>query len=137
MNQIAKSSCLQSQRDAHHECGHAVIAVLLGVDIHSAELAFDPNAPATRRQQDQRIIQQAIRGRLDLLFPAARAEYLRACELEAVRLVAEHQSTIAALASELLSKQKMNGAEIGAFVRQRISGRPDSEPITAYQKKNT
>jgi hypothetical protein len=86
-----------------------------------AELAFNPSASRSPRRQDERIARRAIHGRLDLLFPAARQEYLASAELDALRLVAASLLVIAALANELLSKGKLSGQEVESFVRQRIS----------------
>ena len=91
-----------------------------------AELAHDPSAPEEPRRRDMLIARRAMRGRLDLLFPASRQEYLKACELSAVELVAKHWPVIEALARELLSKGKLSGQEVESFVRRQISGQPDS-----------
>ena len=93
-----------------------------------AELVFNPAARSTPRRQDELIAARACRGRLDLLFPAPRAEYMQAAELEALRLVAEHYATIRALAQRLLEKGKLSGHEVTDFVRQQLSlsGQPDS-----------
>jgi hypothetical protein len=157
-----------AERDAHHESGHCVVAIVLGVAIDSvrlcpgenpsgrfkfgivrpdqrdavvvvakagllAETTFDPRTPQTRRAQDELIARRAMRGRYDLLFPAPRADYLRAAELEALKLVAANWETITALARELLAKRTLSGPEVEAFVRQRISGQPDTTAkSTAY-----
>jgi hypothetical protein len=60
--------------------------------------------------------------RLDLLFPAPRAEYLRAAEFQALKLLATHWPIVRDLASELQRKGKMTGAEVADFVKARISG---------------
>jgi hypothetical protein len=86
-----------------------------------AELAFNPDTPRTPRRQDERIARRAIHGRLDLIFPAPRQEYLASAELEALKLVAAHLPVIAALANELLSKGKLSGAAVTDFVRQQLS----------------
>ena len=93
-----------------------------------AEQILDPDAPGTPRRQDERIARRAVRNRLDLIFPAPRADYMRSAELEALRLVAGHLPTIQALAQQLLEKGKMLGPEATAFVRRQlsISGQPDS-----------
>ena len=43
-----------------------------------AELAFDPDAPCTRRPRDENVAARANRGRLDLIFPAPRNDYMKA-----------------------------------------------------------
>jgi hypothetical protein len=92
-----------------------------------AELVFNPAAPSTPRRQDERIAMRACRDRLDCLFPAARAQFMRNAEIEALRLVAAHLPVIAALAQHLLEKGKLSGQEVTDFVRQRISRHPDAE----------
>jgi hypothetical protein len=85
-----------------------------------AELVFNPAAPSTPRRQDELIAARACRGRLDLLFPAARQEYLASAELEALKLVAGHLPVIAALAQRLLAKGKLSGQEATDFVHQKL-----------------
>ena len=102
---------------------HDLIPVICAAGL-LAETVFDPNTPQTPRRQDELAAARACRGRLDLLFPAARADHMKAAKLEALRLVGEYWPIIAALARELLAKQKFTGAEVEDFVRQRISGHP-------------
>jgi hypothetical protein len=45
---------------------------------------------------------------------------MKAAKLEALRLVGEYWPIIAALARELLAKQKFTGAEVEDFVRQKL-----------------
>ena len=92
-----------------------------------AELVFNPSASRSPRRQDERIAMRACRGRLDTLFPASRARFMRNAELQALQLVAAHLPVIAALAQQLLAKGKLSGQEVTDFVRQRISRHPAAE----------
>ena len=92
-----------------------------------AELVFNPDAPRSPRRQDELIAARACRGKVDCLFPAARAAFMRAAELQALRLVAENLPIIKALAQCLLEKGRLSGQEVTDFVRQRISRHPDAE----------
>ena len=85
-----------------------------------AELAFNPSASRTPRKQDELIAARACRGKVDCLFPAARAAFMRAAELQALQLVAAHLPVIAALAQQLLAKGKLSGQEATDFVRQKL-----------------
>jgi hypothetical protein len=99
------------------------------------ELTYDPTAPEEPRQRDTLIAKRSLRGRLDLLFPAAQQEYLKAAEMEALKIVAGHWPAITALANELLAKGKMTGAEVESFVRQHLAGhvaRPDNALKTEH-----
>jgi hypothetical protein len=99
-----------------------------------AELVFNPDAPRSPRRQDERIAMRACRGRLDTLFPASRARFMRGAELAALQLIGEYWPVISALARELLHKGKLSGAEAKDFVRQRISG---DNSVLGEPKKDT
>ena len=117
-----------------NQCDAVVVIAKSGL---WAELAFNPSASRTPRKQDELIAARACRGKVDCLFPAARAAFMRAAELQALRLVAENLPIIKALAQCLLEKGRLSGKEVTGFVRQRISGAsPDSKTDNCVNKKD-